>query len=272
MISAQCISHSYGSRKVLSNIHLECKMGEFVTLLGRNGEGKSTLLRILTGELKSEKGKVFYNDKDINFYSLNELAKIRAVLPQDSHVYFPLKVYEIIELGRSPYSNKGNYKFIQRAIDLTDISHLYNRYYSELSGGEKKRVQLARVLCQLNQKGAIFLDEPINSLDIFLQHKILKILKYLANHGYLIFVILHDWNLAGLYSDRIIILDKGKIISDGSPNQVLKSELLQDIFQVQVQVFSHGKSQVGGYSKDLVSQPCFSNYIQENNLILKETI
>ncbi len=279
MIQAKDIHFQYGKRKVLDGISLTLNSGELVTLLGRNGEGKTTLFRILAGELKPEGGNVTYNGIDVSTLSWRELARIRSVLPQESAISFPLRVKEVVELGRLPHKRDRckDQEFANQSMALADIIHLENRYYSELSGGEKKRVQLARVLCQLQNesdeiqnrtlqtKKALFLDEPVNALDIFLQHKIMKILRHLADVGYLVFCILHDWNLAGLYSDRVMVLEGGKMREEGSPRGVLCRDILQNIFHVEANVFFHGTNRVGGYTESTV--PERSSYIQEGEMI-----
>ncbi|WCL49114.1 heme ABC transporter ATP-binding protein [Leptospira sp. GIMC2001] len=267
MIRAAKINKRFGSREILKDIDIQIESSELVTLLGRNGEGKSTLFRILTGESRPDGGEVFLNEQSIADLSWRQMAKIRSVLPQDSHISFPMRVSEIVELGRSSYTSdrERTFRYVDKAMGLTEVDHLRNRFYDELSGGEKKRVQIARVLCQLESdeptKGLILLDEPVNSLDVLLQHRIMEILRHLANIGYAIFVILHDWNLAGIYSDRILILDNGKIIKDGSPNQVISSDLLENNFGVSAQIYELGKSRIGGFSESAIKPLIRNNSI-----------
>lgn len=256
MIVAENIHFSYSSNKILNGIDLQLNPGELTTLLGRNGEGKSTLFRILTGEIQPELGSVFINEQNISGLDWKYLATKRSVLPQESRIHFPLKVEEIVAMGRSPHKKSPSFDMvsINRSIELCEIGHLRNRFYEQLSGGEKKRVQIARVLCQLEKEdqsssdGILFLDEPVNSLDILLQHRIMELLRHLADHGYAVFLILHDWNLAGIYSDRILILRDGKIQKDGAPSEVLHDHELEKSFQVKVRTFPGDSGRVSGYS------------------------
>lgn len=254
MITARDIQFRYGHRKVLDGVDLDLKSGELVTLLGRNGEGKSTLFRILTGEMQPNQGIVEFDGIDLYSLDWKELARRRSVLPQESAISFPLRVSEVVEMGRAPHKkNKSEDKdYAAKAMQLTDVMHLENRFYSDLSGGEKKRVQIARVLCQLEKdSGMLFLDEPVNALDVLLQHKIMKILRHLADVGYTVFCILHDWNLAGLYSDRVMVLEGGKLREDGSPGNVIRQDILSDVFGIHANIFRHGEKRVGGYSESL---------------------
>jgi iron complex transport system ATP-binding protein len=261
MIRAESISHQFSDSKsryplrILEEINLSLKPGELVSLMGRNGQGKTTLFRILSGELRPFQGNVFYKEQNVFEIPTKELARLRAVLPQESVLNFPFTVEEIVSLGRSPHKKDRlrDKDYTRFSMELTDVSHLGKRSYSQLSGGEKKRVQIARVLCQLEnpnseEKGYLFLDEPVNGLDPLLQHRIMEILRHLADHGYSVFLILHDWNLAGLYSDRILVLDQGKIIKDGKPREVFTTEVLGSCFQVDARVFPEKENQASGYS------------------------
>lgn len=256
MIRAENIHFSYGDRKILNGIHLELRSGELTTILGRNGEGKSTLFRLLTGELQPGIGSVQINGKCIKTMDWKELARVRSVLPQESQVTFPLTNYEVVELGRSPHPKDihSDRHAVRRSMELTDTWQLRDRFFYQLSGGEKKRVQIARVLCQLETsqdshgKGILFLDEPVNALDILLQHRVMEILRHLADVGYTVFLVLHDWNLAGLYSDRILILKEGVVLGDGKPDEVLTPSALAENFLVRTRIFPEGGGRVSGYS------------------------
>jgi len=271
MIKALNLSYAYNNYQVLNGINLELPLGELIVLLGRNGEGKSTLFRLLTGETTPDSGEIQYFGKNLAAMDRRELAKTRSVLPQESTISFPLKVFEIVQMGSSPHRlNKLEInEYASKSMNLTDVYDLRNRFYSELSGGEKRRVQIARVLCQLERepkvsnlnnknsvnndeiKGYLFLDEPVNSLDVLLQHKIMKILRNLANIGYMVFCILHDWNLAGLYGDRILVLQDGKIPYDGSARDVIRRDILENVFEIRANVFAHSNLRVGGYAESI---------------------
>lgn len=250
MIQGSGLVYSYGSKRILDGIDINLREGELVTLLGRNGEGKSTLFRILTGEWNPHEGNVMLNDRSIREMNWKDLARNRSVLPQESILNFPLRVQEIVDLGRSPHKKNKfmDTEYSEKSMRLTDVYHLKDRFYSQLSGGEKKRVQIARVLCQLDGRGFLFLDEPVNSLDVLLQHKIMEILRHLADVGYSVFVILHDWNLAGLYSDRILVLNQGNITFNGTPKETIHSGMLREVFGIDSNVFHHLGEKIGGYS------------------------
>lgn len=245
MFKLELISFAHKNYSILSNINLEIKSGCLHSLLGKNGSGKSTLLQILTGDLKPKTGNIFFNDKKINSYSQKELALNRSVLMQDTKIQFPILASEVVFLGRYPYLNefseKENCKIVHEALNLVGAFHLRDRLYTNLSGGEKQRVQIARVLSQVwleNSKNSkyIFMDEPVTALDLKYQHIIMKILKNLTSKGYGIFVILHDWNLAAAYSDQMSILDKGIIYKTGTPKEIMQKNILEEIFEIKMEV------------------------------------
>ncbi|PMH37098.1 heme ABC transporter ATP-binding protein [Vibrio sp. 10N.286.49.B3] len=243
-ITLENISLTLGDKTILNNVSTHFNSGQLTALLGPNGTGKSSLLKIITQEWKSPQGKVFYYQRPASEWAPEVLARHLGVLPQSSSLSFNFKVREVVELGGIPLSiNKANLEEVAREnMALTDVSHLTLRRYPSLSGGEKQRVHLARVMTQLAQCGQqciLLLDEPTSALDLSHQHKTLALAKKRAEEGASVIIVLHDLNLAAQYADRLVMLNQGNIIADGTPWEVLTPELISSVYDWQAQVIPH---------------------------------
>ncbi|MBL4720606.1 MAG: heme ABC transporter ATP-binding protein [Alphaproteobacteria bacterium] len=250
MLRATNVSVSYGAAPVLSDVSLSIAPGEVVAVLGPNGAGKSTLLAVLSGALAPTHGQISLEDKALSDWTPRDLALRRAVLQQESILSFSFRVLEVVMLGRSPHQAMGGVSaddsaVSYRCLKAMDVEHLSDRIYTTLSGGEKQRVQMARVLAQLETSrdseaaGYLLLDEPTNSLDLSHQHSILETACRSAREGAGVLAILHDVNLAAMYADRIVVLRKGEIIAMGSPDDVLTEETIQFAFNLKVSILQH---------------------------------
>lgn len=238
-----------GGRALLDDVSLTVAAGEVLAVLGPNGAGKSSLRKALSGEWQPSRGTVTLNDKPLTQWPLADLARMRAVLPQDSTLNFPFTVLEVALLGRTPHlrgrERPHDLTVARAALEAAEASHLATRLYPTLSGGERQRVQLARVLAQVwdaPQDGAaryLLLDEPTSNLDLAHQHQTLAIARRFAAQGVGVFIILHDLNLAAQYADRLLLLKAGRVVVTGSPVEVLQAELLREVFQLPVIVTHH---------------------------------
>lgn len=242
-------------RAVLDGASLVLHPGEVVSLLGANGAGKSTFLSVLAGELKlgagpHAQGSVHLNAAPLSSMNPARQALSRAVLPQKPGLGFDLDVDEVVAMGAYPFkglSSQTVQALSRAALVQIDIVHLAARRYLELSGGEQQRVQFARVLVQIlaarqadPQGRYMLLDEPTASLDPLHQQTLLKTVKELARAERIgVLLVLHDVNLAGLWSDRIALLSEGKIFACGQPVKVLTPENLQRVYGVDVHVMAH---------------------------------
>lgn len=249
-ITASNINLKYGSDVILDNINVEIKAGQVTALLGPNGAGKSSLLKILCGEQELNHTQthsspvIQYFGKPSTKWNKSVLAKHLGILPQHSTLSFPFLVKEVVKLGGLPLtvSNAELQNIAEEFMLNVGIDHLKNRLYPSLSGGEKQRVHLARVLTQLSQsnENKIFmLDEPTSALDLSHQHNTLMLAREMAQSGAAIVVVLHDLNLASQYADRILLLHQGKIVSDGSPWQALTSENIEDVYHQKTMIMPH---------------------------------
>jgi iron complex transport system ATP-binding protein len=244
MIRASQITVRRGGRMLLSEVGLEIRPGEVLVLLGPNGAGKSTLLRVLSGEWAPPIGEVTLRGRTLADWNRRELARVRALLPQESRLSFALPALEVALLGRYPH-NGGRHGgcdlvIAKSALELTGTGHLAGRSYPTLSGGERARVQLARCLCQIwdaPEGRCLLLDEPTANLDPAHQHAALAIARRFASEtGAAVAVVLHDLNLAAQYADRIAILERGRLAACGPPWEVLTASRLAGVFGIEVQV------------------------------------
>ena len=233
----------------LNGLNLSISENKFTSILGPNGAGKSTLLKILSGNIEEYQGKVLIEEKNLKEIPLKELAKKRAVLSQNLEVTFPFMAKEIVAMGRSPHTKGFETEEDKRIIDfcLSQVGMLAfkNRQFNSLSGGEKQRVQLARVLAQLeygkpsSSHKYLFLDEPTSALDLKHQSEVLKLLKKLiSEHNLTIIAILHDLNLAAKFSDNVILLKDGRLVEDGETSEVLNKQNLKTLYEVDVEIIT----------------------------------
>jgi iron complex transport system ATP-binding protein len=272
MIRAKNIAVNIGGEKILSNVSLTIEGGEFLTIAGRNGTGKSTLLRVLTGDIKNYEGDVEINGKNIRRYPLKELAKIRAVLPQISSLASPFTVEEIVLMGRIPYS-AGSYvlrdiQIVEEILEHMELLHMKDRIYPTLSGGEMQRVQIARILAQLyepnkDESKYIFLDEPTNNLDLCYQYKILSEVWKLAKTNFTVIAVIHDLNIAAQYSTRMIFLNNGQKTAEGHTSEVLTKDIIRQNLNIEAEILNHIK-----FKNPLVF-PLINNSESDDQLFIK---
>ncbi len=236
-------SVNFGEKILLDNLSLTFQSKTLTVILGKNGTGKSTLLKVMSGDLRTCDTVKFYGELRENWRA-DSLAKSVGFLPQHSALTFGFTVREVVELGGITLERqkKDLVNIVNENMTLTDVFHLAERRYPTLSGGEKQRVHLARVLTQLHdspRQKIIMLDEPTSALDIKHQHKTLSLAKKLAEQGAAVIAVLHDLNLASKYADRIIMLDQGKVLADGKPEQVLTKEIIAAVYDWEGSVINH---------------------------------
>ena len=236
--------------KLVSDISLELKPSKVVGVIGPNGAGKSTLLKLLSGELEPTQGRIRFNNQHLSRLTSRERAIHLGVLPQSTHVNFDFKVHDIVMLGRLPHaensSRKIDFDIVWNCLEMTDTDRLAGRRFNTLSGGEKQRVHLARVLAQLHvnlheslDDRVLLLDEPTTALDLSHQHRVLEIVQNVAKRNASVLIILHDLNLASQYSDEINLLCCGEMMAKGPAKEVLRSELIRRVYGVEAQIQNH---------------------------------
>jgi iron complex transport system ATP-binding protein len=248
MIRVQDVSFAFQpDEPVLSDLSFSVERGELLGIIGPNGSGKTTLIRILGRALEPHSGMVFLEGKPLSQYGRRDLARKVAVVPQETIVAFPFTVLEIALMGRAPYL--GRFAFekaedLEKARDalrLTDTLRFARRRLGELSGGEKQRVILARALAQ--DPRLLLLDEPTTFLDLKHQLEIYRLIKKLTLlKGLTVIASSHDLNLAGMFSDRLLLLDEGRKASEGKPEDVLNKDVLGSVYGVEVDVSIHPRT------------------------------
>ena len=231
------ISFSYGEKNIFVDISARIQDGEFLGLLGPNGCGKTTLLKLLSGVLKPKEGTIEFLQKDLREYSRKEIAHHIAVLPQDNLIDFPFTALEVALMGRAPYlvnfrwESAEDLAIVREAMEQTDCWHLARQDIRSLSGGERERVLLARALSQ--QPKVLLLDEPTTHLDLKHQRETFHLLQRLHREKKLTLIVaLHDLNFAAQSCDRLLILNQGSAATLGTPEQVLTSEKILQVFGV----------------------------------------
>ncbi len=249
MLRAENIEVRLGRTRALNGVSLTVAPGEVVAVLGPNGSGKSTLMRVMSGELTPRQGQVLQDDRPLGAWPRRALAAHRAVLPQSTAISFPFRALQVVLLGRSPHAGTSSHaddlEIATQAMRETEVTHLADRVYPSLSGGEQQRVQMARVLAQIWPAGAsesnrfLLLDEPTSSLDIAHQHSALATARRFAARGMGVVVILHDLNLAAIYADRLCVLEAGCLVHDGPPEQVLTPDVVKSVFDLSVTQTRH---------------------------------
>ncbi|RPD99311.1 heme ABC transporter ATP-binding protein [Candidatus Pantoea deserta] len=246
-LEAHSLRYSQGGRLLIDTLDLTLKPGEMVALIGPNGAGKSTLLRLLTGFLTPDHGECRLGNRPLDEWPRERLAQRRAVMRQQNPVTFSLPVEAVVAMGRAPWPSADANGIVQQTMALAGCDELAGRDYRQLSGGEQQRVQLARVLAQLWQNGAprgwLFLDEPTSALDLFWQQQTLRLLHRLSRqHDFSVCAVLHDLNLAALWADRILLLHQGRLVAQGSPQEVMTEATLTRWYQADLRVASRHES------------------------------
>ena len=235
-----------GNRIVLQKIDLVAPPGQMVAVVGPNGSGKTTLLRCLAGLLKPLTGSIYMDGKDIFSFQPRERALRIAYLPQEAHVDFPFTALDVVLMGRHPHlhwldtESSGDLDIALSALENADAGNLVDRPVTELSGGERRRVFFARTLAQ--EASVLLLDEPTADQD--LQHA-LKLLEQVRNQPDVsIIAVLHDLNLAGRFANKILLMDEGRLIAEGSPAEILRPEVLNPVYRVAISILEDDKHRV----------------------------
>jgi iron complex transport system ATP-binding protein len=229
-----------GQQQILSDVCLNIGAGKVMGILGPNGAGKTSLLKILSGQLASHHS-VSWNNKTLTEYDPMSLAKQIAVVNQLNESVFALDLYQIVRMGLLPHKSllsrqtPEDDKSISDAISRVGLDNKIQQSFNSLSGGEQQRGLIARALVQ--KAALIVLDEPVNHLDIYYQHQVLKLLRSLAHKLNITVVMsLHDLNLAANYCDHLCLLDQGKMVAQGPPEHVLTSQRLEQVFKIPCQI------------------------------------
>lgn len=244
MLDARNLIFKRRRRTILDGIDCRLYPGELVLILGCNGAGKSTLLSLLSGDQNPDRGTVELNGRALHAWGTDDLARTRAVMPQLTPLSFPFLAGEIVAMGRMPHgdSPERTADAVQACLIITQSTSLQHRPYTELSGGEKQRIHLARVLAQLwpftsRPPGYLFLDEATSSLDPQQQQRVFQQIRTVCDADIGVMAVVHDINLASQFADRILLLDQGRLLASGSPTAALTPDNIATAYSgYQVQV------------------------------------
>lgn len=230
---------------LLREINLDLAVGQVLGIIGPNGAGKTSLLNILSGDISPASGRYDLLGRSISTWEPLPRARALAVLPQLSLLNFPYTVEEVIMLGRTPHSSghQQDRAILGEVMRATDTEQLQDRIYTQLSGGEKQRVQLARVFAQVwredDSPRLLLLDEPTTALDLAHQQLIMESVRTLADSGCGVVMVAHDFNLVTAVADQIATVHGGRLVAQGSPASVLTQSLFENVFGAQVTISTH---------------------------------
>ena len=240
MVELSRVTHRAGGATLLDDLSVAFRQGKFNVILGPNGAGKSTLMRIASGLMRPSSGIVKYDGKEIASLSREALARRRAVLSQNVELAFALTVEDVVMLGRFPHygatPSESDRSIVAQTLDEVGLFEKRQQPYPTLSGGEKQKVQLARVLAQIwsddSSHTVLFLDEPVTGLDVHFQIHILDRAKAMLDTGCTVIAVLHDLNLAFDYADSVFVLHRGKLVLETDNSHDIPHQLIEDVFDV----------------------------------------
>lgn len=243
MIRIQGLKAGYGGPEVLRGIDLTIPQGSFVGILGPNACGKSTLVKVISGVLEPTSGKASVAGLDPARAEPGALARVLAVVPQSTPVFFPFTGLEMVSMGRYAHAGRfsalseADHRAVGRALALTGSENLSERLVTELSGGERQRIFFARALAQETE--LLLLDEATASMDVHRSIDAFDLLKKLNSAGKTVAAVLHDINLAALYCERIVFMKDGLVAADGPTAEVLTARTIESVYETPADVFVH---------------------------------
>lgn len=239
MLKIKDVSKSYGNNRVVNNVSLNIEKGRLTSFVGPNGAGKSTLLSIIVGLLEKESGEIYLDDRDIKSYKKDELSKKISILRQSNNVNIRLTIRDLVSFGRFPYS-KGRLtsedeKCVDEALEYMKLCDIQDKFLDEISGGQRQRAFIAMVIAQGTEY--IFLDEPLNNLDMSNSVQMMKVLRKLCDDlGKTIVIVMHDINFASCYSDYVVAFKDGVIYKEGKTSDIINENVLEEIYQIKFNV------------------------------------
>ncbi len=250
MIAIQNITKRYGEKAVVDDVSVTIERGTLTSFIGPNGAGKSTLLSLISQLILPDGGKIDLDGRDITQIKRTDLAKRLSILRQENHITVRLTVRELVSFGRFPYSqgrlSAEDWAHVDRAIHYLELEELQDRYLDQLSGGQRQRAYVAMVLCQ--DTDYILLDEPLNNLDMKHSVQMMRMLRRMVEElGKTIILVIHDINFASCYSDKIIALKEGKLIQQGTIDELIDPDALRAIYDLDIQIETIRGNRIGIY-------------------------
>jgi len=239
VIEISHVSKSYGDRLVVDDVSLRLEASGITSIIGSNGAGKSTLLALISRLIKADHGSIHVGGLDVTRTKGDVLAKTLSILRQENNLSARLRVRELVAFGRYPHSKgrptPADFYHIDKALAYLDLEELSHRFLDELSGGQRQRAFVAMVICQ--DTDYVLLDEPLNNLDMKHAVAMMKLLRRASDElGKTIITVLHDINFASRYSDRIVAMRAGKVLSTGTPNEIVTPQVLRETYDFDIEV------------------------------------
>ncbi|WP_411502799.1 ABC transporter ATP-binding protein [Brevibacillus centrosporus] len=239
MVEVRNVSKQYGSKNVVENVSLKIAKGKITSFIGPNGAGKSTLLSMISRLLSKDQGEILLEGTEISQCKSNDLAKKISILKQTNHITIRLTIRELVSFGRFPYSQgnltKEDWRYVDEAIRYMELEDIQHKYLDQLSGGQRQRAYIAMVVAQNTEY--ILLDEPLNNLDMKHSVQIMKVLRRLVNEmGKTVVIVIHDINFASCYSDYIVALKDGKVVKEGTTEEIISAQTLKDVYDMDIQI------------------------------------
>ena len=243
LLRGRGLGHGFGERPVLDGVELTLDAGELGVVVGPNGAGKTTLVRVLSGVLEAQSGSVALSGRSLASLSRREIARALAVVPQEFGVPFPFRVRELVAMGRAPHlgplgrETDADRSWVAHSLERVGLRSLAERDFATLSGGEKQRVGLARAYCQ--QTGLLLLDEPTAHMDLGHRlHAFESLRAFVAEPRtrHAVLVVTHDLVLAARFADRVWLLDQGRVVASGGPEQVLTPDRIGAVYGVDAEI------------------------------------
>ncbi|MDP4525538.1 MULTISPECIES: petrobactin ABC transporter ATP-binding protein YclP [Bacillus] len=250
MVEVKNVSKQYGGKVVLEETSVTIQKGKITSFIGPNGAGKSTLLSIMSRLIKKDSGEIFIDGEEIGTCDSKELAKKMSILKQANQINIRLTIKDLVSFGRFPYSQgrltEEDWDHINQALSYMKLEEIQDKYLDQLSGGQCQRAFIAMVIAQ--DTDYIFLDEPLNNLDMKHSVEIMKLLKRLVEElGKTIVIVIHDINFASVYSDHIVALKNGRIVKEGPPEEMIETSVLEEIYDMTIPIQTIDNQRIGVY-------------------------
>ncbi|TXF67686.1 ABC transporter ATP-binding protein [Bacillus subtilis] len=250
MVEVKNVSKQYGGKVVLEETSVTIQKGKITSFIGPNGAGKSTLLSIMSRLIKKDSGEIYIDGQEIGSCDSKELAKKMSILKQANQINIRLTIKDLVSFGRFPYSQgrltEEDWVHINQALSYMKLEDIQDKYLDQVSGGQCQRAFIAMVIAQ--DTDYIFLDEPLNNLDMKHSVEIMKLLKRLVKElGKTIVIVIHDINFASVYSDYIVALKNGRIVKEGPPEEIIETSVLEEIYDMTIPIQTIDHQRIGVY-------------------------
>lgn len=240
-IEVKNLSFSYGEKEVLNDINLYIPAGKFVAILGRNGSGKSTFLKIISGIIDFKKGSIYINGQNLKSLKRSQRARLIGYLPQFHTPFFPFNVEEVVLTGRASFvfsiPHRHDREIVDKVMKIVGIEEMRNRPYTQLSGGERQLVMFTRVLAQ--EPKIVLMDEPFSHLDLHNQIKVLNLIKELTAKGLTVVAVLHDPNIAFAFADEFVFLKNGSILMVDTDKKPWDQTILSNVYDTPLEAIPY---------------------------------